>query len=125
MASIDAIAERTPYGLPFPKTKNLTLTEDQDLKGKQQLVIIGDIHGCYDELEELLEKCKGSDPGTLVLCVGDLVNKGPNSLGVVKHMHKIGALCVRGNHDEVCLEAWQNFKEKGEPLTDEFKWMLH
>lgn len=113
--------EKSPYGLPLPKVKHQTLTEEQ-LQGRK-LMIIGDIHGCYDELVLLLDKCNGRDPDTLVLCVGDIVNKGPGSLQVVRLMRKIGAFCVRGNHDEICLGEWQRSRESGLPLRDKFKWM--
>jgi len=83
--------------------------------------IIGDVHGCADELEELLnklgyEKAVVSDPGPgwANLCyshpagrkavfVGDLVDRGPrvlDTLSIVWNMVQTGtALCVPGNHD--------------------------
>jgi Icc-related predicted phosphoesterase len=51
---------------------------------KRRTIIVGDVHGCYDELCELLDKvayCKECD--TLIFA-GDLVNKGPQSVNVVR-----------------------------------------
>jgi diadenosine tetraphosphatase ApaH/serine/threonine PP2A family protein phosphatase len=87
------------------------------------VVIIGDVHGCFDELVELLEICRGRDPHTCTIFVGDLINKGPKSGEVVKLAREMGAYCVRGNHDEVCLRSWQNYVEGRQPLSKAFQWL--
>lgn len=61
-------------------------------------VIIGDVHGCSDELEELLAKV-GVSEGDRVVFVGDLVARGPDSRGVLALARKVSALVVRGNHE--------------------------
>ena len=86
--------------------------------------IIGDIHGCFDELVELLEKLgyatyrdergeyvlKVEPPaGRKVIFVGDLVDRGPKSpevVNLVRGMVQMGsALCVPGNHDIKFMRA--------------------
>ena len=69
-------------------------------------LIVGDVHGCLEELEDLLEKSGWEEDDQLV-SVGDLVAKGPNSLGVVRLMRELGARAVRGNHDQHCLRWWE------------------
>jgi hypothetical protein len=63
-----------------------------------RVIAIGDVHGCIDELQELLRRCDYR-PGDLVVFLGDLVCKGPDSLAVVQLAREIGAIGVRGNHD--------------------------
>ncbi|KAL7575892.1 hypothetical protein ACA910_003204 [Epithemia clementina (nom. ined.)] len=63
-----------------------------------RVIAIGDVHGCIDELKDLLRKCDYR-PGDLVVFLGDLVCKGPDSTSVVQMAREIGALGVRGNHD--------------------------
>jgi len=46
-------------------------------------IIVGDIHGCRDELSDLLEACAFAG-GDRVIAVGDLVAKGPDSRGVIE-----------------------------------------
>ena len=48
-----------------------------------RIIIIGDVHGCLDELETLLSTAKYGE-GDVVIMVGDLVNKGPKSAQVDK-----------------------------------------
>jgi protein phosphatase len=70
--------------------------------------IIGDVHGCADELEELLSRLgwsEGRHPeGRKVVFLGDLVDRGPrvpDVLRIAMDMVKAGtALCVPGNHDD-------------------------
>ena len=70
--------------------------------------IIGDVHGCADELEELLARLgwsEGRHPeGRKVVFLGDLVDRGPrvpDVLRIAMDMVKAGtALCVPGNHDD-------------------------
>ncbi|MEU5435134.1 polynucleotide kinase-phosphatase [Streptomyces sp. NPDC020719] len=69
--------------------------------------IIGDIHGCRSELDSLLTKLgyvDGVHPeGRTAVFVGDLVDRGPDSPGVLRRVMKMvadgNALCVPGNHE--------------------------
>ncbi|WP_327239656.1 polynucleotide kinase-phosphatase [Streptomyces sp. NBC_01318] len=69
--------------------------------------IIGDIHGCSSELESLLGKLgyvDGAHPeGRTAVFVGDLVDRGPDSPGVLRRVMSMvsagNALCVPGNHE--------------------------
>lgn len=140
-----------------------------------RLILVGDIHGCLDQLRELLVKVhftnavvrrcpalltssssasslsranplpsRGGDPSMCIpaaldpgplaesaspsaedgavddvcIFVGDLVNKGPDSYGVVRFLHDIGAIGVLGNHDAVLLQLSEKLRADV-PLTDE------
>ena len=76
-----------------------------------QVCIIGDVHGCLDELKDLLDKVfKANDKEKItVIFVGDLVNKGPFSAEVVKHVRTMeNTYCVRGNHDDYVVKRGQS-----------------
>jgi bis(5'-nucleosyl)-tetraphosphatase (symmetrical) len=62
---------------------------------------IGDPQGCCDELEELLARIHFSADRDHIWFVGDLVNRGPQSLKTLRLVRALGAnaLCVLGNHD--------------------------
>ena len=61
-------------------------------------IFIGDIQGCLVPLDRLLRRLE-LRPDDRICCVGDLVNRGPNSLGVLRRAREVGADCVLGNHD--------------------------
>jgi diadenosine tetraphosphatase ApaH/serine/threonine PP2A family protein phosphatase len=67
-------------------------------------IVVGDVHGCVDELRRLLTACDFRKGDRLVLA-GDLVAKGPDSQGVVQLARESGAQAVLGNHDDHVLRA--------------------
>jgi len=67
-------------------------------------LVVGDVHGCLDELLALLAAA-GRTPDDRVVLVGDLVCKGPNSAGVVRWARESNADAVLGNHDAHVLRA--------------------
>lgn len=69
-------------------------------------IVVGDIHGCYDELMELLEKVD-FDSKDRVVSVGDLITKGPKSREVLElFMSDDRFSTVIGNHDLALRRRW-------------------
>jgi hypothetical protein len=67
-------------------------------------IVIGDVHGCADELDELLDRVAFTR-GDRVVFVGDLVARGPDSLRVLHTVRRIGALAAMGNHEHRLASA--------------------
>ncbi|HEU4889333.1 MAG TPA: metallophosphoesterase [Thermoanaerobaculia bacterium] len=74
-----------------------------DVKPGARLIFIGDIHGCFVELRELLDRVEpeGND---LVVSVGDIVTKGPSVARCLDLWRDRGYLAVQGNNEIKVLE---------------------
>lgn len=82
---------------------------------------IGDIQGCYDSLQRLLENCAFDPARDRLWLVGDLVNRGPKSLETLRFIKSLGsaALTVLGNHDLYLLmvaEGGAKFRGKDDTI---------
>lgn len=65
------------------------------------LYLIGDIQGCDQPLQQLLDLVDFSPSRDTLYVLGDMVNRGPDSLAVVRRLMSYGnsAVCLLGNHD--------------------------
>jgi bis(5'-nucleosyl)-tetraphosphatase (symmetrical) len=84
--------------------------------------LVGDVQGCALELEDLLRAVR-FDPGRDELwCVGDLVNRGPDSLATVRLWQAVGGRGVIGNHEVYALCArsgrWPRKRDTLQALYD-------
>jgi diadenosine tetraphosphatase ApaH/serine/threonine PP2A family protein phosphatase len=75
-------------------------------------LVVGDLHGCYDELTALTARV-GLGASDRLVCVGDLVVKGEKSREVLElFMSDRRYSSVLGNHDRALLEYWQGARSK-------------
>lgn len=107
-------------GIKFPSIEHIPFHEGSfpDLSDvppavsePQRTIIVGDVHGCIDELYELFNDL-GFNPGDdRLIFIGDLLDRGPNSIGVLRLAHGLGAEVVLGNHEEKYLR-YRNWEKK-------------
>jgi predicted phosphodiesterase len=77
----------------------------------KRTIVIGDVHGCLAELDELLKVVEYKADDDRLVFVGDLVDRGPDSVGVVRRVRELNAEVVMGNHDEKHLR-WKRWEDK-------------
>lgn len=104
-----------------PSTPHVTI-DPSHIEGKRVL-FIGDVHGCFDELKELYDKCTVPDQETVLVFVGDLVFKGPKTIEVIRFARETGAFAVRGNHEQSILAEILH-KRMNEPVREKRKFVL-
>lgn len=95
----------------------------------QRTVIIGDIHGCFDELVELLEKIELTKDD-LLISVGDLVDRGPKSYQVVNFFReRPNSVAIMGNHERKHIRGIYSYAQEitrlqaGDGYADMVDWM--
>jgi bis(5'-nucleosyl)-tetraphosphatase (symmetrical) len=84
--------------------------------------VIGDLQGCHARLCALIERIEAAQPAgepAQYVFVGDLVNRGPQSLETLRHLHRMGARArtVLGNHDLHLLAAANGIRKPGRSDT--------
>lgn len=80
--------------------------------------VIGDIHGCYLTLSSLYsELVKYTDE---IYSVGDLIDRGKKSKEVVDFVIENNIKCIRGNHEDVLLKAFDSITESDKSLIEIF-----
>ncbi len=73
----------------------------------RRIWVAGDIHGCRRELEAQLQQHQFDPQQDLLISVGDIIDRGPDSLGCLALLDEPWFRCVRGNHEEMALSALQ------------------
>lgn len=75
--------------------------------------VIGDLQGCYDELQQLLELIQFNPDNDRLWFVGDLVNRGPQSVECLRFVKALGntAITVLGNHDLSLLATAEGLRK--------------
>lgn len=92
------------------------------------ILVIGDVHGCYYSLKALVNRCWNAE-NTHLVQLGDLINKGPHSGWCVRYWQELeqqnpGRITLlRGNHEQMYLDAAREPKKEGfvKKLSKDFK----
>jgi len=81
------------------------LIEIYDASHVSRLFVVGDLHGCYQEFIDKLIEIDFKFDEDLVISIGDLVDRGKNSLKCLELVNQHWFKTIRGNHEQMCLEA--------------------
>lgn len=83
-----------------------------------RLFAIGDIHGCFDSLKELIEQKIQLTPNDKLILLGDYIDRGPKSKEVIDYIIGLKSggfdiIPLSGNHEQMLLDAWQEEQMTG------------
>ncbi len=71
-----------------------------EAKNWRHVWVVGDIHGCFSMLMKRLRECQFDPQQDLLVSVGDLIDRGPDSLGCLALLRESWMTAVRGNHEQ-------------------------
>ncbi|MFK8080676.1 MAG: metallophosphoesterase [Granulosicoccus sp.] len=88
----------------------------------RRYLIIGDLHGRFNTLKDLLDVARYRPEHDVLMSIGDLIDRGPRSVEVVDFFATAERYAIRGNHEQMVLnpEDWRevwNYPPNGGPAT--------
>lgn len=69
------------------------------------IYVVGDLHGCYSLLMQELQKNHFDFQNDVLICTGDLVDRGEENLACISLLDQPWFYTVRGNHEEMCIKS--------------------
>lgn len=95
----------------------------------KQKYFIGDVHGCFKTLMALLDKLPNKGIGLDITFVGDIIDRGADSIKIIGLIMDRGYTLIKGNHEDMMIECWNNMGcdgwlgNGGDELAEEFDTM--
>ena len=86
---------------------------------------VGDIHGCYEQLMEALEKITFNPDVDRLISVGDLVNRGPDSVKCLNLLKETWFHAVFGNHEDMMIKSFRHEWSTYNYVQNGGKWFFH
>ncbi len=111
-----------------PSTRDPALEADLQsrLDDGHRVIVVGDLHGHFATFRALLHRLK-LKPDDRVVCLGDMIDRGPNSAELVAFVRSHPQLiCIKGNHEQMAIQsiqadgsfqAWQPWMKRGGKST--------
>ncbi len=75
--------------------------------------VVGDLHGCFDLLNRLMEHVNFNESCDRLFSVGDLIDRGPDSIFCLGFLDEPWFYAVQGNHELMMLEPFLNYLNSG------------
>ncbi|KAI5959929.1 uncharacterized protein KGF55_005161 [Candida pseudojiufengensis] len=109
-----------PKGIPLKpiihiSELNVSVLPHQDKSHINRLIMIGDIHGHYNEFRKLLKKASYNPKKDELLVLGDFVTKGPDNFKMLDYLIDNKVSCIMGNHEFYLLQNYATFHMLDQP----------
>ena len=96
-----------PLG-PSVRDPSLEADLQNRLEQGHRIFVVGDVHGHLATFRALLHRLQ-LKPEDRVICLGDMIDRGPNSAGVVNLLRSHPQLiCIKGNHEQMAIQSVQS-----------------
>lgn len=92
-------------------SSSVVAVEHVSLNGRGRDFIVGDIHGCFDQVLRAMDKMRFDQSVDRLFSVGDLIDRGPGSQRTARFLRHPWVNAVKGNHEAMLLELYAD----GEP----------
>lgn len=117
LCALLAVSTKRPDVAPLIRVA--TIPEEMMLSPdtNRRLIIVGDVHGQANEFKKILKQVKFNKERDLVVLLGDFTTKGPDSLGLIDEAIDVGAMCVRGNHEDEIVSLYAEAHHLDVPKT--------
>jgi len=91
-------------------TDSVKLHQQLDLDTKKRHLVFGDIHGRYNTFRRLLDAINYDSATEIIYSVGDLIDRGPDSVQVVEFFQNDHCHAILGNHEHMamCPAEWED-----------------
>ena len=90
----------------------VSLVKHLAIDSEQRILVVGDIHGDYAQLMTTLTRVCFDPVADTLICLGDMIDRGLDSVAVLKYLHDINAVMLLGNHEHLMLESVLNNNEE-------------
>lgn len=87
---------------------NFTFLERINIEPGRRYFVVGDLHGCYDAFMRLVDAAGVDKSKDIVLCTGDLIDRGPDSRKCIGLLNEPWFKSVAGNHEQMLMDAATN-----------------
>lgn len=74
----------------------------------KRTIFVGDVHGCIDEFNELLRKVSYDPKTDRLILLGDLIDRGPDSVAVVRKARELRLESLMGNHEHKYIKWFRS-----------------
>lgn len=90
----------------------------RSFKNKKRIMAVGDIHGCYDLLMELMNKINFNPTNDILIFLGDYIDRGKDDYAVIEYLFNLrkenlsSVFLLKGNHEQMAELALKNPPDK-------------
>ena len=105
------------------KAQALVQSLPRNEKGRD--FVVGDIHGCFDLLDQAMKEVSFDPSCDRIFAVGDLINRGPDSIRCLEFLEQPYFHAVRGNHEQYFIDAYETADHRllRKDITTQNEWM--